>query len=302
MSSRVQKFSRLIRPAAALPTPSDYFNGVCAPGVVRVDNILMFFRADYAALRQRSLENRSHHRFVLLIPLGAGAGVNVDQAVHRLRPGEALLVFPFQFHFFVEPEGDRIGWLVITFESETPEALRTLFNRPVTLGADVPARLEALLGAYPAVAKSGGAEVRLGIESLLQRLVNGAADPGESRTPRPVRTDAPDATGWLSRINRRLHSGGTDARNIAAIAAEIGVSERLLRHRFRESFGVAPGAYVRDFELNRAAGLLTHSDLPLGEIARRCGYASQAAFSRAFRERTGQAPREYRRSRRESAT
>lgn len=296
--SSLPRFSRLIRLAAALPTPSDYFNGRRAPGVVRADNLLAFFRADYASLQQRGPENHSHHRFVLLVPLGAAAGVNVDQTVHRLRPGEALLVFPFQFHFFVDPEAERLDWLVLTFESDSAESLRPLFNRIVTLGPDLPQRLADLLAAYRAGTAEGDADARLAAESLLQRLVNEAllrAGPGGSPSSR---ADSPGATGWLSHINRRLHDGAPGSRKIAVIADEIGVSERLLRHRFRESFGVSPGVYVRDFELNRAAGLLTRSDLPLGEVARRCGYASQAAFSRAFRLRTGLSPRDYRAARR----
>ena len=114
-----------------LPTvPKDYFSGVRAPEVVRADNILMFHRDGFSELRQRALENQSHHRFVLLIPLVGGAGVSLDGAEHALEPGSALLVHPFQFHFFLHPAAGRLPWLVLTFESETPESAGTAEDEP----------------------------------------------------------------------------------------------------------------------------------------------------------------------------
>ncbi len=291
-------FANLAKIAARLPVPKDYFNGLSAPGVVRADNILMFFREGFADLQQRSLEHHSHHRFVLLAPLEGSAGVNLDGAEHPLEPGMALLVYPFQFHFFLRPVGARLAWLILTFDSEAPDALARLRDTPVRLRPEAMTRLEALLRAYAAKRPGGAGEVRLAAETLLQHLASSAdsalAGPVAGATKGPVR----GAGDWLTRINRRLHEGGAGEQKIATLAAEFGVSERLLRLRFQESYGVSLGAYIHNFRLNLAAGLLTRSDIPLGEVANRCGYASQAAFSRAFRDRTGFAPRDYRAARR----
>lgn len=283
--------------ASRLPVPKDYFSGLRAPGVMRADNILMFFREGYADLQQRSLENQSHHRFVLLIPLEGGAEVNLDGVERLLDPGMALLVFPFQFHFFLHPSAERLEWLVLTFDSDTPEALAPLRDKPVRLAPDALRRLESLLRAYLDNRAGREGEVRLTVEILLQKLSR-SPGPVVSRhavAPTPGRRGTAD---WLAHINRRLHDGGPDAHRIVALATELGVSERLLRLRFRESFGVTLGAYIDNFQLNHAAGLVTRSDLPIGEISRRCGYASQAAFSRAFKSRTGLSPKDYRAKRR----
>lgn len=290
MSSR-PPVSRLVRLAGALPVPNDYFSGLRAPATVRADNILLFYRATYSDLQQRALENRSHNRFVLLVPLAAGAGVNLDRAEFALRPGSALLIFPYQFHFFVNPEQERLDWVVLTFESEFPVALESLRNRPVTLEPDAFRRLESLLRAYGENRAGGESEVRLTAEILLQKLTRapGADTVAAQPDGAELRTGE-----WLAFINRRLHDGGPGAYKIAALAAGLGVSERLLRLRFGESFGVSLGAYIADFRLNLAAGLLSRSTLSLGDVAGRCGYASQAAFSRAFLASFGVTPRDYR--------
>ena len=284
---------RLAGAAANLATPTDYFSGRRAPGVVRADNLLLFLRGNFAELRQSSLENQSHHRFVLLIALRGSADVNLDGVDRRLTPGRALLVFPFQFHFFLRPEGATLQWLVLTFDSDTPEALAPLRDKPVKLEPDALRRLESLLESYLLDAPGTAGETRLTAETLLQRMVrayrgDASAHPGK----------ASGVSAWLPHINRRLHDGATSEGRIESLARELGVSERLLRLRFQESVGVSLGVYIHHFQLNNAAGLLSRSELPLGEIARRCGYASQAAFSRAFKARTGLAPKDYRARRR----
>lgn len=290
----------LVRLAAALPVPQDYFKGLRAPSPVRADNILMFFRENFAALRQRSLENRSHHRFVLFLALEGGAGVNLDQSEHPLRAGSALLAFPYQFHFFLHPEGEKLSWLILTFESDSPGALAPLRDRPVRLDAAARDRLPRLLRLYAESRPGKESETRLEVELLLQGLVDASRTPSpEPVAPEPAARGR-EAARRLAHINRRLHEGGAEGFKITAVAAELGVSERLLRLRFSENFGVSLGLYVHNFQLNRAAGLLTQSALPLGEIARRCGYVSQSAFSRAFRDRYALSPKDYRAARREA--
>ncbi|MGA9096636.1 MAG: helix-turn-helix domain-containing protein, partial [Pseudomonas alloputida] len=39
---------------------------------------------------------------------------------------------------------------------------------------------------------------------------------------------------------------------------------------------------------------LLHSELPITEVAMRCGYTDHSAFSRQFKQLTGFTPRQYR--------
>ncbi|MFJ1759799.1 cupin domain-containing protein [Amycolatopsis sp. NPDC088138] len=64
--------------------------------------------------------------------------------------------------------------------------------------------------------------------------------------------------------------------------------------RFTESVGEPPGAYVQRRRLDHAAHLLRSTAEPVGRIAGRVGYASEAAFSRAFSRAYGSSPRVWR--------
>jgi len=77
---------------------------------------------------------------------------------------------------------------------------------------------------------------------------------------------------------------------VATLAAEASVSISLLDERFRELLGLAPIRYLTGWRMHVAEDLLHSSDLSVASIARRVGYDSEEAFSRAFKRMSGQAP------------
>jgi transcriptional regulator GlxA family with amidase domain len=79
-----------------------------------------------------------------------------------------------------------------------------------------------------------------------------------------------------------------------ALAAHAGVSERQLTRLFRENLGEPPGAVVRRIRLEIAARLTSTTDLPLSQIARRCGFGSAESLRQAFVTAFGISPRAFR--------
>jgi AraC family transcriptional regulator len=64
---------------------------------------------------------------------------------------------------------------------------------------------------------------------------------------------------------------------------------------FKRSTGTTPHAYVMRWRIDAAAELLSETDLPLLDIAKRTGFRSQAHFCTAFRSGKGTTPSLYRR-------
>lgn len=75
------------------------------------------------------------------------------------------------------------------------------------------------------------------------------------------------------------------------------MSRSVLAERFTELVGIAPIHYLAKWRMQIAAGLLSAGGANLESIAAEIGYASEAAFSRAFKRRTGHAPAGWRRMR-----
>jgi AraC-like DNA-binding protein len=78
-------------------------------------------------------------------------------------------------------------------------------------------------------------------------------------------------------------------------AGLAGLSPSRFRELFSRHFGRSPREYLRQARIMRAKRLMVGSDLTLSEIARRVGFSTVHSFSRAFKDREGIAPSEYRR-------
>lgn len=82
--------------------------------------------------------------------------------------------------------------------------------------------------------------------------------------------------------------------SLDVVAAANAVSLRYLHTLFADT-GETPAGYLRRRRLERARELMrTRPSLAVHEVGERCGFASPSAFSRAFRARFGESPREAR--------
>jgi AraC family transcriptional regulator len=85
------------------------------------------------------------------------------------------------------------------------------------------------------------------------------------------------------------------------LARVAGMSKAHLTRIFRSELDLSPVEAVRLLRIDRAASLLTRTELPVQEIARSTGFANPFHFSRAFRELYGRSPRRFRAEVREGA-
>jgi len=83
--------------------------------------------------------------------------------------------------------------------------------------------------------------------------------------------------------------------SVAAIARSAGLSETRFFILFRQHLGMTPHAWLNDLRLRTAERLLAGSNLPIAEIALRCGQSDQAALTRLMQRRHGTTPAAFRR-------
>jgi LacI family transcriptional regulator len=88
--------------------------------------------------------------------------------------------------------------------------------------------------------------------------------------------------------------------NVYRVAEEVGVSRRALERRFQQHLGTSPKEEIMRCRIEYAKTLLGQTDQLNEVIARKCGFASLAYFTTAFRRETGTTPNAYRRARRVS--
>jgi AraC-like DNA-binding protein len=112
-----------------------------------------------------------------------------------------------------------------------------------------------------------------------------------------------EAAGWLGalrdpQIGRALwliHRHPERPWTVGSLASAVFMSRSSFAERFTRRVGHPPLAYLARWRMYRAGHMLRASSTRLTEVAERLGYASEAAFSTAFKRWAGVSPGAYRR-------
>ena len=268
--------------------PDNYFAGRGKELLPSPMRVLMFLRESKNKLQQHALQNRSHHRCVLIFNLGTEGHIHLDDMVLPFKPGQALQILPYQFHHYSGLISAKLRWLFCTFEIEDQNLLEPLRDRILDTNTALTAQLEQLLEIWR-MPPTGLQASRL--QASLLGLLLSLRQAGEESNPKPV-PEAKD--NLLRRVNMHMAQSDGSTVGIAGIADAMGYSESRLRVIFKRVAGITLGAYIKNYRLNRAMALLRTTDLSISEIARQAGFASPQAFSRTFKKETGNTPRSYR--------
>ncbi|HEX3275531.1 MAG TPA: AraC family transcriptional regulator [Gemmatimonadales bacterium] len=124
-----------------------------------------------------------------------------------------------------------------------------------------------------------------------------------------VATGRDSASSWLgalrdpiiARVLTAMHADPAAAWTLDLLAREASLSRATLTRRFSGLVGEAPLSYLTKWRMELAARNLRETDDSVGTIARRVGYTSEFAFSRAFSRLRGSPPGRYRGEWRRSA-
>lgn len=269
--------------------PADYFTGIGSRSLPVPTRVLLFLRTAKKVLQQEALQNRSHHRFVLIFNLQTAGHVHVDHLTLSLHPGQALLVLPYQFHHFSQLAAGTLKWLFCTFEMEPCTLLESLRNRVIKLSDPTQRSLTHLLEEWhqPAAELQAG-KVQAVLLHLLLSLKQDRQQTGRDLPPEPE-------DNLLRAVNRCLAEWQGRTVVVTDLATALNLSESRLHVLFKEVAGIPLGKYLQNYRINRAMALLRTTDLSIANTAEEAGFGSPQAFSRTFKKETGTSPRLYRR-------
>ncbi|ANJ09750.1 AraC family transcriptional regulator [Streptomyces parvulus] len=98
----------------------------------------------------------------------------------------------------------------------------------------------------------------------------------------------------ISKALMAIHGSYGKPWTVGSLAREAGMSRSVFAQLFRELVGQPPMRHLTLRRLQEARRQLADTSVPLTEIARLIGYASQVGFHLAFRKEYGMTPGEYR--------
>ena len=105
---------------------------------------------------------------------------------------------------------------------------------------------------------------------------------------------APAQAGNLEEVARYMEEHLDEPLSIPQLSRRAFLSPTAFKAAFRQRYGLAVHAWLRQKRMERAAQLLRGSSLTVLEVAQTVGYSSGSQFSTAFRERYGTSPGKFR--------
>lgn len=269
------------------PDPQDYLQGAGVVDLPIPKNILLFRRTTKQLLQQDNIRNKSHHRIVIIVNFETTGYIHLDHLEVCLKPEQALVIHPHQFHHFSNLTSSKLNWMICTFELQTTQLIESLRNKVIYLS---PSALQCLQNAFDAFLSVGkkefaADELQTQMLSFLIKLKQDAADHAESY---PVMKED-----IVSKVNRILIENRNRDLCVSIVAEQLNLSSSRTRFLFKESSGVSLGKYITNYKIHISLALLKKG-LSISTIAEESGFASLQAFSRAFRQHTGQTPRDFR--------
>jgi AraC-like DNA-binding protein len=156
-----------------------------------------------------------------------------------------------------------------------------------------------ILGQFIGFAVTEASEKRAGGESVLAKLSELMFI---EVVRRYVERLPPQQKGWLGgladpsvgRALSALHREPARDWTLEDLAREAGLSRSGLAERFTDLVGIPPIQYLGRWRMQIAGALLTGGQATMARIAEETGYASEAAFSRAFKKIVGMPPSAWR--------
>jgi len=138
-------------------------------------------------------------------------------------------------------------------------------------------------------------EQRIGGATIMARL----ADIIMTRIVRDwIEASPRDLTGWLAAVRDpnigvalgRIHRAPGEPWTVERLATACGLSRSLFAARFAAMLGITPARYLLQWRMRLALVWIEQQHMSVSEAAGKLGYASNAAFSRAFQRFHGVLP------------
>ena len=184
-------------------------------------------------------------------------------------------------------EGDGLAPLVgrgIVPGDRTCERIDSLFHFGGKLFYNLPPK-DDTVGMYCRGDERQLSFLRAELESVLSEIALTSGAPEGMKKSDPVFLSA---TEYM-----KAHIG--EPITLPLLANEVGVSVSTLKKSFAKESGGGVNRYYINMKLSAGAKMLRESDMTVGEIAERLGFATQFYFSEQFKARYGLPPTVYRR-------
>ena len=243
-------------------------------------------------------DRHNHAGHELHVILQGAYRLDVGGQTHIVREKEAVLIAPGQYHCLV-PAAENIERLSVgfavsggTLPTELQKAIAGYFVFPVT--EEIISACRDVLAELSEYRNFSRIMVEIQIARLLVccfRLLSINYDAG----PKP---GICEDEMYTHRIDAFFERQLNENPYIEDLAADLFLTRGQVNRFLKEHYGVTFREKLVFARLDRAAWLLRHTDLTVGQVASQVGYTVSSSFYHVFRQHFGITPEQYRKENR----
>lgn len=245
-------------------------------------------------------EPHFHTAVEIILPLEGSVDYTVDGRMYSVQKGEVLIVPPESLHELTMGSGS--SRYLYLFEPDAILGMRDIrvfqngFNRVFYLrdGSEAHVRIRELLLKATEAYKKGDLMWNTFCYSCLMRVY---ALLGQEYLAASIRRRGQAQhveSEVIAAAMNYINSHYQEDLSLDDVAAFSGFSRFYFSRSFKKQTGCSFKDFLSQKRLQVAAELLTHTDLPMKEVAEQSGFGSAATFNRVFRESKGCTPSRYR--------
>lgn len=238
-----------------------------------------------------------HERFVLVFTLHGDGTVLLDGKMLNMPQDTGLLIFPYQFHQFVNNAAPGLSWLLITFESDDADYLLPLQNRCIPINPVCLREIALMLPDFrntkmPDKVKSPILSARAQI--ILYALLSGVSPQKNARPASQSISPNQPMYEVIRKVAEKVSQNLERNYSVNDAAEDVGISVSYLQKIFHKILGAGVGVYIRRHKIFHSARLLKSTNMTISEVSLKCGFDSLYSFSRSFKSIMKSSPRDFR--------
>lgn len=243
-----------------------------------------------------SLYPHIHREFEFFVMEEGYGTVYIEDEKFEIKQGEGLFINSEELHIGIKTNDNEARFFAVVFAPEifgnfaTDIIMQKYVEPVIKKRIQIQKRLDDKCVAL--LKRVHEADNELVIKALLFEIWDMCIRSAKKNSDVPKNKSIDDMKMMMNYIKDNYNRAVT----LEEMAAFLNVSKGFLCRQFSKVLHMTPFEYLIRIRIDKGCEMLKNTDLPVGEIATRCGFNSFGYFSKIFRERVGISPREYRNS------